>query len=120
MPARNTWRIAGKRSNDPFGGNRAANLLKRKGYTVIGWDLEWESDSLNQPVQSPDSLFNELKNSFEQNRSFVPGHVVLLCHDWMFTNHAFMEELDAFIKLVKSAGNIRFEWLKNYPLYKKK
>lgn len=120
MPARNMWRIAGKHSNDGFSGNRAANLLKRKGYTVMGWDLEWDADSLNRPVQSPDSLFSQLKNAFANNESFVPGHVVLLCHDWMFTEPKYKKELEAFIALVKNAGNIRFEWLTKYPLYKKK
>ena len=82
----------------------------------MGWDLEWEADSLNRPVQSPDSLLQQLEQAFVNNASFVPGHVVLLCHDWMFTSPAYKEELDAFIRLVKRAGNIRFEWLKNYPL----
>ena len=119
MPARNMWRIKGKSSNDGFSGARAANLLKRKGYKVFGWDMEWESDSLNHPVQSPDNLFHELLNAFEKGRSFVPGHVVLLCHDWMFTSTGEAKQLRDFIQLVKSAGNIRFEWLKKYPLYAK-
>ncbi len=120
MPARNMWRIAGKKFNDGFSGKRAANLLKRKGYEVIGWDLEWEADSLNRPVQSPDSLFQQLQRAFSTGESFVPGHVVLLCHDWMFTTPEFKKELEAFIRLVKHAGNIHFEWLTKYPLNKRK
>ena len=119
MPARNMWRIAGKKSNDGFSGEGSANLLKRKGYKVFGWDLEWEADSLNHPIQTPDSLFHELWRAFEQEKSFVPGHVVLLCHDWMFTSPGEEKELRDFIQLVKGAGNIRFEWLKKYPLYRK-
>ncbi len=120
MPARNMWRIAGKRFDDGFSGSSSANLLKRKGYQVIGWDLEWEADSLNRPVQSPDSLFHQLKRAFYDEESFVPGHVVLLCHDWMFTNASAKKELENFIRLVKEDKEIRFEWLKKYPLYKKK
>jgi peptidoglycan/xylan/chitin deacetylase (PgdA/CDA1 family) len=119
MPARNMWRLGGKKFNDGFSGNRAASLLKRKGFAVIGWDEEWEADLLNHPVQSADSLFKQLQTAFTTGDSFVPGHVVLLCHDWMFTRHADKEQLEAFIRLVKSAGNIKFEWLKNYPLYRK-
>ena len=119
MPARNMWRISGKKSNDGFSGAGTANLLKRRGYKLIGWDLEWESDSLNHPVQSPDSLFQELLHAFEQKKSFVPGHIVLLCHDWMFTDPGEAKELRDFIRLVKGAGNIRFEWLKKYPLFRK-
>jgi hypothetical protein len=119
MPARNMWRLGGKKSNDGFSGNRAANLLKRKGFVLIGWDEEWEADSLNHPVQSADSLFKQIQTAFATGDSFVPGNVVLLCHDWMFTRHADKEQLEKFIRLVKSAGNIKFEWLKNYPLYRK-
>ena len=120
MPARNMWRIAGKRFDDGYSGSAAANLLKRKGYQLIGWDLEWDADSLNRPVQSPDSLFRQLKRAFSTDESFVPGHVVLLCHDWMFTNPSAKKELEDFIRLVKQDKEIRFEWLKKYPLYKKK
>ena len=119
MPARNMWRIGGKMSNDGYSGNRAANLLKRKGYHVIGWDLQWETDSLDLPIQSPDSLFQQLKQAFAIPASFVPGHVVLLCHDGMFINLDAKNKLQAFIRLVKAAGNIRFSWLKYYPLYRK-
>lgn len=118
MPARNSWRIGGRSADDEFGGKRTANLLKRKGNVVIGWDMEWYADSLNKPVQLPDTLFQELKTAFEKGESFVPGHVVLLCHDWMFTNPAEKAELEKFIGLVKAAGNIRFRWLTQYPLYK--
>ena len=118
MPARNMWRLSGKRSNDGISGIRAANLLQRKGYSVIGWDLEWEYDSLNRPAETADSLFQLLEVAFKKDLSFVPGHVILLCHDWMFTNPVAKNELDQFIQLVKAAGNIRFEWLTKYPLYK--
>ena len=119
MPARNMWRIAGQKYNDGFSGKRAASLLKRNGYSLIGWDMEWEADSLNQPLQSPDSLFHQLQQAFLEENSFVAGHVVLLCHDWMFTNSVLKDELESFIHLVKGAGNIRFEWLRNYPLVRK-
>ncbi len=120
MPARNMWRMQDKKFDDGFSGDKTADLLKRKGYQVMGWDLEWEADSLNRPVQSPDSLFNQLQLAFKNNDSFLPGNVVLLCHDWMFTTPAYKQELQKFIELVKNAGNIHFEWLSNYPLYEKK
>jgi peptidoglycan/xylan/chitin deacetylase (PgdA/CDA1 family) len=120
MPARNMWRINNLKFNDGFSGDKTADLLKRKKFRVMGWDLEWESDSLSHPVQSPDSLFKQLELAFKNNDSFVPGNVVLLCHDWMFTTPAFKKELQQFIELVKNAGNIRFEWLSNYPGNKKK
>jgi peptidoglycan/xylan/chitin deacetylase (PgdA/CDA1 family) len=119
MPARNMWRIDNKKFNDGFSGDKTVDLLKRKGYQVMGWDLEWESDSLGHPVQSPDSLFNQLQFAFKNNDSFLPGNVVLLCHDWMFITPKFKQELQRFIDLVKGAGNIRFEWLSSYPGYKK-
>ncbi len=52
MPARNMWRVGDIKFNDGFSGSKTADLLQRKGYKVIGWDLEWESDSLNRPKQS--------------------------------------------------------------------
>ncbi len=115
MPARNMWRLGNKKFDDGFSGNKTANLLQRKGFYVIGWDMEWESDSLNRPLQSPDSLYKQLQLAFKNSDSFVPGNVVLLCHDWMFTTSAYKQELLQFIELVKNSGNIRFEWLTNYP-----
>ncbi|HTB53579.1 MAG TPA: polysaccharide deacetylase family protein [Ferruginibacter sp.] len=120
MPARNMWRIGDKKFNDGFSGNKTADLLKRKGYKVIGWDLEWESDSLNCPKQSPDSLYKELKLAFKSKYLISQGNVVLLCHDWMFTTASNKKELQQFIELVKSSGNIQFKWLSDYPVYKRK
>jgi peptidoglycan-N-acetylglucosamine deacetylase len=116
MPARNMWRLGDKTFNDGFSGDKTANLLKRKGYKVIGWDLEWESDSLNRPKQSPDSLFEQLKLAFKSKYLISPRNVVLLCHDWMFTTPANKKELQQFIELVKLSGDIQFEWLSNYPV----
>ena len=113
--ARNMWRIKDKKFNDGFSGDKTADLLKRRGYKVIGWDLEWESDSLGRPLQSPDSLFAQLQLAFKNGDSFLPGNVVLLCHDWMFITPVYKKELQQFIELVKSSGNIQFEWLSNYP-----
>ncbi|MEI9933300.1 MAG: polysaccharide deacetylase family protein, partial [Ferruginibacter sp.] len=119
MPARNMWRVGDKTFNDGFSGDSTADLLKKKGYKVIGWDLEWESDSLSRPLQSPDSLFKQLNEAFKTGDSFLKGNVVLLCHDWMFTKYAYKQELQQFIELVKASGDIQFEWLSDYPLYKK-
>ena len=115
MPARNMWRIKDKKFNDGFSGEKTADLLKRKGYQIMGWDLEWESDSLGRPLQSPLQLFNQLELAFKNKDSFLPNNVVLLCHDWMFITPTYKKELQQFVELVKSAGNIRFEWLSNYP-----
>jgi peptidoglycan/xylan/chitin deacetylase (PgdA/CDA1 family) len=120
MPARNMWRINDKRFDDGFSGTKTADLLKRKGYKVMGWDIEWESDSLNRPIQSPELLFQQLQLAFKNNDSFLPGNVVLLCHDWMFTKSIYKKEMEQFIELVKASGNIHFEWLINYPGVKKK
>ena len=120
MPARNMWRLGYKKFNDGFSGDKTADLLKRKGYKVIGWDLEWESDSLNRPKQSPDSLFKQLKLAFKSRYLISSGNVVLLCHDWMFTTPSNKKELQQFIELVKSSGNIQFKWLSDYPVYKRK
>jgi peptidoglycan/xylan/chitin deacetylase (PgdA/CDA1 family) len=120
MPARNMWRLGEKKFNDGFSGKETADLLKRKGYKVIGWDLEWESDSSGKPKQSPDSLFKELKLAFKSRYLMSANNVVLLCHDWMFTTADNKKELQQFIELVKSAGYIQFKWLSDYPVHKRK
>jgi peptidoglycan/xylan/chitin deacetylase (PgdA/CDA1 family) len=120
MPARNMWRVEDKRFNDGFSGEKAADLLKRKGYDVMGWDLEWESDSLDRPIQSPELLFQQLQLAFKNNDSFLPGRVVLLCHDWMFTKSIYKKELQQFIRLVKASNDIHFERLSSYPGVNKK
>jgi peptidoglycan/xylan/chitin deacetylase (PgdA/CDA1 family) len=120
MPARNMWRVEDKRFDDGFSGSKTADLLKRKGYKVMGWDLEWESDSLNRPIQSPELLFQQLQLAFKNNDSFLPGRVVLLCHDWMFTKSVYKKELQQFIQLVKASSDIHFEWLSSYPGVSKK
>ena len=43
LPGRNMWRIGNITKNDVISGSSAGDLLLKNGYTLFGWDLEWQT-----------------------------------------------------------------------------
>lgn len=116
LPGRNTWRINGRAKTDLPDDSSAADTLAADGYRIFGWDLEWRfrKDS-NQLVQPATSIIKRLKLIAQSKNSFTPGHIVLLCHEWMFTDSVNKAQLDTFICLVQKTGLYTFRRLSEYP-----
>ena len=50
-----------------------------------------------------------------QNKTFTPNLLILLCHDEMFRKPYEETELKQLIELIKSQGNYKFGYLRDYP-----
>jgi peptidoglycan/xylan/chitin deacetylase (PgdA/CDA1 family) len=116
LPGRNTWRIKGRQRSDLPDDKIAADSLAAKGYTVFGWDIEWRHypDS-SHSILTANTMMRIVENMILEKRSFIPGHVVILCHDPMFT-HAYNQlQLELFIKKIQQKRGYRLEHLDKYP-----
>ena len=116
FPGRNMWRINGRSRDDIESGSAAADLLHDNGFQLYGWDLEWQHDpKTGDPIQKVEELFNQIETHLQHKRTFTHNHLVLLCHDEMFRKPYEETELKELIELLKSKGNYKFGFLRDYP-----
>lgn len=95
-------------------------LLNSAGYTVIGWDVEWNFNHKNaRPVQSPQKLATQVDSAFAKNKTHVMNHLVILTHDRMFQREGDADSLAKFIHLLKQNPRYVLETLDHYPGLKK-
>ena len=113
LPGRNIWLVCGRLKYDLYSGVQAARMLARDGYTMVGWDVEWEHDSATgRPIQSVEEMIRDIDEAFEH--AFTPGHVVVLAHDEMFRNVTEDAALFILLKSLKWKG-YAFRTLDKYP-----
>jgi peptidoglycan/xylan/chitin deacetylase (PgdA/CDA1 family) len=97
-----------------------AGLLDSIGYNVIGWDLEWGfRKKTARPVQTPQQLARQVDSTFARKETHVPGHLVILTHDRMFSRAGDADSLAKFIQLLKQNPRYVFETVDHYPGLKK-
>ena len=122
LPGRDVFRTPGLNFDDPFisskerGIERADyDLLAESGFFLYGWDLEWSHETNGRPVQSVSQLMQQIHDRFESGGTKVPGHLILLAHDQMFSDHQNgRESFTELVQSLKSAG-YRLTTLDNYP-----
>lgn len=95
-----------------------AKLMDSIGYSVMGWDVEWNFDKNSRPVQSAELMAKQIENAFESKSSFVKNHVVLLTHDRMFREPGYKDSLVKMINILQAKKYV-FETADQYPLLKK-
>jgi len=116
LPGRNMWRVGGKTINDVRSGASAADLLARNGYSVFGWDLEWQHDSrTGAPVQTVGDIFHQIETLLRERRTVTQHNIVILCHDEMFRKNWEETELKQLFERLKSTGLYEFNHLSEYP-----
>ncbi|MEO7209657.1 MAG: polysaccharide deacetylase family protein [Chitinophagaceae bacterium] len=116
LPGRNTWRVGDRKKNDPAASSQqAADLLKENGYTLFGWDIEWQHANNGEPIQSVAQLLRMISNAVEDSTQCFTRHkLVLLSHDEMFAKKENKEKLMELVNGLKAKG-YRFELMRNYP-----
>jgi len=119
LPGRNVWAINDKEYNRYKETRAAVKLLKKNGFTLIGWDIEWH---YNRKTKAPSSthqeFFTKLKNHVESNKKlFTPNNIVVLLHDPMFRKNS--SELENLIKLIQSHEDYILVPLSQYPVMAK-
>ena len=116
LPGRNMWRIGGKKINDVTSGATAADLLAENGYSVIGWDIEWQHDAYTgAPIQTVGDIFHQIETLIKDRKTVTENHLIILCHDEMFRKKWEETELKQLIERLRSAGGYEFNHISEYP-----
>ncbi|SIN80432.1 polysaccharide deacetylase family protein [Chitinophaga niabensis] len=111
LPGRNIWRIGSRVKDDGPSGKAAADLLAANGFSLIGWDLEWQhKDADATPIQTVDQMTREI-----ETRLATGDHLVVLLHDEMFQKKWEESELHQLIDNLRKHENYVFEHVRFYP-----
>lgn len=103
LPGRNTWRVGEIIASD-LGSGQAADMLKKKGYKIFGWDSEWKMEN-GRAIESPEDMLNKVKTVFERGGTRRENKQVILMHDTMFRQSiGGREKLSRFIDLLRQQG----------------
>jgi peptidoglycan/xylan/chitin deacetylase (PgdA/CDA1 family) len=116
LPGRNAWRIQERRYTDLKDAVIPADLLAAKGYRIFGWDLEWQAPADSAAMLPADTLIARIGRMTTAERTFTPGHLVILCHDYLFETPDNLFQLQRLIQFLAHHPLYRLEWLSNYPL----
>ncbi|HMC87282.1 MAG TPA: hypothetical protein VKI61_17275 [Chitinophagaceae bacterium] len=85
LPGRNTWRINGRKKTDLPDDSTAADMLSEKNFHIFGRDLEWRcNDDSCHSIQNANILMQKIEGMVQKNNSFIPGNIIILCHEAMF------------------------------------
>lgn len=114
-PGRNIWRTSTITSTDIKTSTEAADSLRRAGFDVVGWDLEWHYTNDLQAVQTSEELSRQIDSMFTHQKTKTPQHLILLAHDQVFANAKDAASLKAFIATMKQKNEYDFAMIKEYP-----
>ena len=114
MPGRNTWAANGE-VHGPKSSEMVAKRLDSLGYTIVGWDIEWQFVKGSTPKQSPTELAKLVNDKFESGNTERENSIVILAHDRMFQKGAHIDSLKRFIQLLKEDKRNVFETIDHYP-----
>ncbi|WP_300598614.1 polysaccharide deacetylase family protein [Niabella sp.] len=114
LPGMNTWASAGQ-VQGPKSSLKVANALDSLGYTIIGWDLEWQFMKGSIPKQGAEEMAAQINKRFEQEYTYQPNTFVLLAHDRMFAKPQYADSLRKFISIMKQDPRNVFETIDHYP-----
>lgn len=118
-PGRNIWRTPTVSFTDVKKTALVADTLQQKGFTAIGWDVEWRFDNHLHLYKTDDQLIEQIKNLFEKGEMKTPNHLVLLAHDQIFTDSTNFNSLRQLVQKLKNTGEYNFEVISHYPGLKK-
>lgn len=116
LPGMNTWASAGD-IKGPKSSLKVAKALDSLGYTIIGWDIEWQFVKGSTPKQGAEELAANVTKMLEGNGmpTYQQNAIVLLAHDRMFAKPQYADSLRKFISILKQDKNNVFETLDHYP-----
>lgn len=78
--------------------------IYKEGFYIYGWDLEWSYEKNGKPIQTPNEIYESMEKVYTRNHE-TTNKVVLLMHDFMFTNNFNgKENLKTLIALLKNNG----------------
>jgi Predicted xylanase/chitin deacetylase len=118
-PGRNIWRTENVTSTDLKASTAAADSLSNKGYTLIGWDLEWHYDKDLCLEKCADTLLKQIDSIFSKGKTKNNGHLVLLAHDQVYADANDSIQLRSLVSKLKKNEEYDLEFISRYPGVKK-
>ncbi|MBP2617657.1 polysaccharide deacetylase family protein [Chryseobacterium jejuense] len=117
-PGRNIWRLNNINITDIKSSTAAADGLKRAGYKVIGWDLEWRPTHKMTLKGSHEAMLKKVDSIFLNDLEKTSRHLVFLTHDQYLRDTDSINELDLFIEKLQKSNKFVFRKISQYPKIK--
>lgn len=114
-PGRNIWRLNNITATDIKSSTLAANSLKKAGYKVIGWDLEWKPTNKMALKGNHQLMLKKVDSIFYNDLEKTSRHLVFLTHDQYLTDSDSLDELDLFIEKLQKTNRFVFRKISAYP-----
>ncbi|MDR6922378.1 MULTISPECIES: polysaccharide deacetylase family protein [Chryseobacterium] len=114
-PGRNIWRLNNINVTDIKSSTEAANGLKKAGYKVIGWDLEWRPSPQMTLKGSHEAMLRKVDSIFLNDLEKTSRHLVFLTHDQYLRDADSINELDMFIEKLQKSNKFVFRKISQYP-----
>ncbi|MDR6157339.1 peptidoglycan/xylan/chitin deacetylase (PgdA/CDA1 family) [Chryseobacterium sp. SLBN-27] len=114
-PGRNIWRLNTITVTDLKNSSEAANSLKKAGYKVIGWDLEWKPTNKMALKGNHEAMLKKVDSIFFNDLEKTSRHLVFLTHDQYLTDADSINELDLFIEKLQKSNRFVFRKISEYP-----
>ena len=114
-PGRNIWRLKNISHTDINSSSAAADSLYKRGYKLIGWDLEWHYNNNLEAIETTDELVKKLDSMFIHNQTKTIDHLVLLAHDQVYKNTTDSGSLHRFVSTLKEKTEYDFALVNQYP-----
>lgn len=118
-PGRNIWRTENVTSTDIKSTVTPADSLDNKGYTLVGWDLEWHYDKNLCLKNCAETLLKQIDSVFTKGKTKNMGHLVLLAHDQVYADANDSTQLKSLVNKLKRSEEYDFEFISKYPGIKK-
>jgi hypothetical protein len=113
-PGRNIWRTQNVNSTDLKSTTGPADSLSNKGYTLVGWDLEWHYDNNLCLKNCADSIFKQIDSAFARGKTKNKDHLVLLAHDQVYADTDDSVQLRILVNKLKKS-DYDLEFISKYP-----
>lgn len=114
-PGRNIWRLNNITATDIKSSTDAANSLKKAGYKVIGWDLEWKPTNRMALKGNHEAMLKKVDSMFFNDLEKTSRHLVLLTHDQYLADSDSINELELFIEKLQKSNRFVFRKISEYP-----
>jgi len=114
-PGRNIWRLNNITVTDLKSSTAAANSLKKAGYKVIGWDLEWKPSNKMALKGNHEAMLKKVDSIFFNDLEKTSRHLVFLTHDQYLTDTDSVNELDLFLEKLQKTNRFEFRKISEYP-----
>lgn len=114
-PGRNIWRLNNITNTDIKSSSAAADQLKKAGYKVIGWDLEWKPTNKMELKGNHEMMLKRIDSIFFNDLEKTSRHLVFLTHDQYLNDEDSINELDLFIEKLQKTNRFVFRKISEYP-----